>query len=75
VHVVELVWRDQVPDRTQCVDPFAQPFVGFGGGPQEEFPAGEPNDDRAGRERHGADREGHLDDGTVDDPEVLADRL
>jgi hypothetical protein len=44
VHVVELVGRDQVTDRSQRVDLFAQPFVGLGGGPQEECPAGEPDD-------------------------------
>ena len=71
MHIVELVGRDQVRDRSQRVDLFAQPFVWFGGGPQEEFPVREPDDDHAGRERERAAQEGHPDDRTVNDPEVL----
>src|SRR5215204_3625550 len=73
--VVELVGRDQVAHRPQRVDLFSQPFVRLRGGPQEEASAGESDYNHAGRDRHRAAREGQLDMGSVDRPEVLAHRL
>jgi hypothetical protein len=75
VSVVDLVGRDEVPDRSEGVELGTQIVIELGRGPHEQVTAGEADDDHAGWERHRTAREGHPNHGTVDHPKVLADRL
>src|SRR3712207_2013378 len=74
VGVVDLIGRDEVPDRSEGVELETQTVIKLGWGPHEQVAAGEA-DDHSGWERHRTAREGHPNYGTVDHPEVLADRL